>query len=112
MNQAQAYDAGRTGKPEPEKIFKRVRFTDSETGEVMEGLVETEESLKVRLAYHRGVDGPVNLFERWLAERFESLERRLAAADVTNSDGVENFELDPVVVEGIGPRSIHEDYYR
>lgn len=42
---------------EPQKVFKTVTLTDTDTGEVMTAEVETEASLRSRLAWNRTVLG-------------------------------------------------------
>lgn len=46
-----------TYNPEPQKIFKPVTLTDTVTGEAMTAQVETEASLRSRLAWSRTAMG-------------------------------------------------------
>lgn len=106
LTQTAAYQSGIDGLPEPAKVTKHILLRDAFTEEILEGDVETEQSVRNRLAWSKGSQGPFPLFERWIAGRLESLERRVAVMDVG-----ESFDSGHGIVklEGVTPETIHTE---
>lgn len=71
-----AFNAGLNGFPEPERITKHFQITDTVTGVTMTSQVETETSLRARLAWQQGAS-PANQFEVWISKRLAEVERKL-----------------------------------
>lgn len=72
----QSYNAGLAGLPEPAKVTKHVQVRDGD-GITLTAQVETEASLRSRLAWAQGAQNPAQLFDRWIEARLTAVERRL-----------------------------------